>query len=162
MLAMTLALAGCGGGERRDILDGAPRVPDDEGVATSLTFRSITLDGARTYEVSEDLLAFDTYNLQLEPMLRRRGQYVHIGLRGDVMEWMAGVSAVTPVEDRLFAYYTGVFSKVSAGRAQFRDGTVLRLADGLDPPDGGTLVEAEIDADTDEVVRLTPRASPRP
>lgn len=132
-------------------------MPDDAGIATALTFEAITLDGERTYEVSEDLIAFDTYNLQLEPVLRRRGQYVHVGLEGSTMVWMAGISAVVPADDRVSAYYTGVLTEVEGRRAFFRDGTVLELSDDIHSPEGGTVVEAEIDTASDRVVGLTSR-----
>ena len=158
LIAMGTVSPGCSAdGPRRDILDGKSRVPDDEGIATELTFRTITLDGTRTYDVSEDLIAFDTYNLQLEPLLRRRGQYVHIGLDGDAMEWMAGISGVVRAGDLLLASYSGVITQVEAGRIHFRDGTVLQLGADVEPPAPGTFVEVDIDAARHEAVALTPR-----
>lgn len=160
-LAAVLALSGCsGGGEPRDILDGKPRVPDDEGVATSLSFDKIVLDGERTYSVSPDLIAFSTYTLELEPMLRRRGQYVQIGLDGDTMVWMAGVGAVLPVDGSLRAYYTGVLERIAGGRAQFRDGTVLAVDGDVETPELPRLVQIEIDVEKHAVVAVLAASGP--
>lgn len=162
MVALALPACGDGGGDPRDILDGEPRVPDDEGIATRLDFERITLDDRRTYGVSEHLLAFSTYTLQLEPMLTRRAQYVQIGLDGGTMVWMAGIGAVLPAGDRLSAYYNGVLTGVEGGRVTFEDGTVLRIGDGVEIPERGSLVQAQIDARAHEVVSFVVRAEPLP
>ena len=158
-IVLGLGFSGCSGGKSRDIRDGEPRVPDDEGVVTALTFEEVTLDGSRTYDVSEDLIAFDTYNLQLEPMLKRRGQYVQIGLDGDTMIWMAGISAVLQgaSEGKTSAFYTGVLERTTPGRAVFRDGTVLKVGDGVEIPRLGLRVDAEIDTASHQITRLTAR-----
>jgi hypothetical protein len=96
--------------------------------------------------VRKDLQSFSTYDLAAFPMLQRQGQYVQLGLRGRQAAWMAGIGVVVrkpgapPV-----VYYNGVLLRLDGRRAIFRDGTVLRLADGVTPPVPQGLVRAEID-----------------
>lgn len=136
------------------MLDGRPRYPDVEGVATAITTRRITIDHRHSYEVSRDFLSFSTYTLKLEPMLGRVGQYVQLGLSGDRVVWMAGVGAVVQTA-RPEVIYTGTFLRQQGDRLVFRDGTVLRVAPSLVPPPSGTFVEVAIDAATHRVVRVT-------
>jgi hypothetical protein len=144
-------------------LDGSPRVPDDEGVATELTKERITLDGERTYRVSPRLVSFSTYTGAVEPMLGRRGQYVHIGLDRDgddeVMVWMAGIAHVVHGAgvggpppgpgSKPAVYYTGDLVDVEehdgGRRGVFRDGTVIALAAGVEVPEPPAGVSVEID-----------------
>jgi hypothetical protein len=147
LLVSTVLLAGgCRRGGHPLVLDGRPRVPDAEGVVEEVSFDRITLDGGRSYGVRKDLQSFSTYDLAAFPMLQRQGQYVQLGLRGRQAAWMAGIGVVVrkpgapPV-----VYYNGVLLRLDGRRAIFRDGTVLRLADGVTPPVPQGLVRAEID-----------------
>lgn len=140
-------------------LDGSPRVPDDEGVATALTTTSITLDGERTYPVSRRLVSFSTYNAAVEPMLNRKGHYVQVGLEKEddrpTMVWMAGIATVVRTAEPA-VYYTGTLREVKDGRLFFRDGTVFRLADGIDPapPAPPASVFVRIDPASHRVVEI--------
>lgn len=156
VLLLAVLLAGCSRAEPAVRLDGSPRFPDDEGVVTAVDGRGLTLDGARTYEVSDRLRSFSTYDLRLEPFRNRLNQYVQVGLDGDTVVWMAGVAAVVP-GDPPRVFYSGRLKEVDGqGRAIFADGTVLTLAPGVRPPATGTLVQAEIDARAHRVRRLSP------
>jgi hypothetical protein len=157
LLAAAL-LSSCGGGsESGDILDGRPRFPDDEGVVTEISTASITLDGSRTYQVSDRLAAFSTYTRQLEPMLGRDGQYVQIGVDGDTMIWMAGIGSVVAL-DPPSAFYIGALDEIverdGDRHAVFVDGTALRLAQGVDADEGTGRLQARIDVSRHEVVEL--------
>jgi hypothetical protein len=169
MVSIAFVPAACGrggGGQPVVRLDGSPRVPDDEGVATALSHTSITLDGARTYPVSERLVSFSTYTGAIEPMITRKGQYVQIGLDEEdgkkVMVWMAGVAQVLATAQPA-VYYTGTYVRTIEGgkRAVFRDGTVIRLS-----PDvtvrgkSGTGVIVRIDPATHEAVEVTRGGGP--
>lgn len=145
MAPVLLAGACARGGPDELRLDGSPRFPDDEGVATALTHSSITLDGARTYDVDPSLRAFSSASLELEPMLGRRGQYVQIGLDGDTMVWMAGVARVIEVEGARSAFHSGTVEGVEDGRLVFQDGTTFAMARGLDAPKPGARVTVRID-----------------
>lgn len=153
-----LLLAACpkGGGDRL-VLDGSPRFPDAEGVVTEISRERITLDGDRSYDVSEDLASFSTYDLAATPMLHREGQYVQLGLDGDEAEWMAGIGVVVraPGEEPV-VFYNGHLLSVEGGRAIFRDGTVLGLAEGVESPLPAGLVRAEIDPSRHQVRALVP------
>ncbi len=145
---MVVGLAGCfrGGEENKFALDGSPRFPDAEGVVEKISLERITLDGDRTYKVAEDLASFSTYDLSTTPMLHRKGQYVHLGLDGDTAMWMAGIGVVVRAPDKApVVYYNGYLLKIQDGHAIFRNGTVLRLADGVKSPTDTGLVRAEID-----------------
>ena len=147
LVAGVLLLGGCTRSDAdRLVLDGSPRHPDAEGVVEQISFDRITLDGGRSYDVAKDLQSFSTYDLAAVPMLHRLGQYVHVGLNGNEVEWMAGIGVVVrnpgvpPV-----VYYNGVLVRLDDDRAIFRDGTVLRLADGVTSPVERGLVRAELD-----------------
>ncbi|HKY76455.1 MAG TPA: hypothetical protein VJS45_09955 [Acidimicrobiia bacterium] len=145
LLAGALLLAGCTTDDRdRLVLDGRPRVPDVEGVVQQISFEKITLDGDRSFGVRKDLQSFSTYDLAAVPMLQRSGQYVHLGLDGKKVAWMAMIGEViegpAPV-----VYYNGVLLRLEGDRAVFRDGTVLQLADGVTSPVGTGFVRAELD-----------------
>ena len=148
MVAGLLMVAGCsrGGEETAFALDGSPRFPDAEGVVEDISLDHITLDGKRTYKVADDLASFSTYDLSATPMLHRKGQYVHLGLDGDTAEWMAGIVIVVRApEQPPVVYFNGHLLKIEDGQAIFRNGTVLRLADGLKSPAESGVLRAEID-----------------
>ncbi|MEW6471609.1 MAG: hypothetical protein AB1679_05020 [Actinomycetota bacterium] len=146
LVAGLLLAAGCADkDDDRLVLDGRPRYPDAEGVVEQISFDRITLDGGRTYAVSQDLQSFSTYDLAAVPMLHRRGQYVQLGLDGKKVAWMAGIGVVVRGAAPPVVYYNGVLVRLDDDRAIFRDGTVLRLADGVTSPVDQGLVRAEID-----------------
>lgn len=147
LVAGALLLAGCTKSDNHQVvLDGRPRTPDAEGVVEQVSFEKITLDGGRSYGVRKDLQSFSTYDLAAVPMLQRSGQYVHLGLDGKKVAWMAMIGEVIegsgagPV-----VYYNGVLLRLEGDRAIFRDGTVLQLADGVTSPVGTGFVRAELD-----------------
>lgn len=78
-------------------------------------------------------------------MLHRLGQYVQLGLNGKKVEWMAGIGVVVRGEAPPVVYYNGVLVRVDGDRAIFRDGTVLKLADGVTSPVESGLLRAELD-----------------
>jgi hypothetical protein len=151
-------LAACGGSDAKLRLDGSPRVPDDEGVATVITRTRIQLDGKRSYGVDPKFVSFSTYDGQLEPMVIRRNQYVQLGVRGHTAIWMAGVAAVVPLPAPS-VYYIGRLKRVDGDRLIFWDGTVLTRRHGLAAPKpvraDGRRVEARLDPKTHRVVELT-------
>jgi len=153
--AAAVALLGaCGGESEPDFkLDSSPRVADDEGVLTAASRQRVTLDGERSYEVSDELVSFSTYDRSVQPLLGFEKRYVQVGLRDDKVIWLAGIGAVVPGEPpRVF--YTGSLRRVDKGRAYFVDGTVLRLADGLAAPPSGQKVQARIDVKTRRVAEF--------
>lgn len=136
-------------------LDGTARFPDDEGIATALDRKRITLDGSRTYKVSPELRSFSTYTRELEPMIGRSGQYVQIGVVDGEMVWMAGVSRVIEVAGEPAVFYTGRFREVAKGRFVFTDGTTFAVARGLKRPGTENPVTARIDPETHRIVEIT-------
>lgn len=156
-----LSAAACSGGDRQAAvrLDGSPRFPDDEGVATSLDFEEMTLDGSRKYRVSDNLRAFSTYDGELEPMLTRRNQYVQVGLEDDTVVWMAGIAEVVRLDPPAVFYVGDLLQVDRRRRAIFRDGTVLRVAEGVVPPPNPMRVQVRIDPARHHVVRFTPAGS---
>lgn len=124
-LFVTLTSSACGGGSNAAEgikLDGSPRVPDVEGVATNITRKAITV-GGKTYEFASTLQSFSTYTLELEPVVSRKGQLVHVGLDGDLAVWVAGIGE--PIGDPPTVVYAGQLVKLDAGRAVMRDGTTF-------------------------------------
>ncbi len=147
LLAGALTLVGCSSksDEERVVLDGRPRFPDAEGVVEQISFERITLDGGRSYEVRKDLQSFSTYDLAAVPMLHRLGQYVHLGLDGKEAAWMAGIGVVVRGPAPPVVFYNGFLLRLDGDRAIFRDGTVLKLADGVTSPVESGLLRAELD-----------------
>ena len=144
-MSALLLLPGCRGGSHRLVLDGRPRIPDAEGVVEEISFDGITLDGGRSFGVRRDLQSFSTYDLGPVPMLVRLGQYVQVGLDGKKVAWMAGIGVVVRTGAPPVVYYNGVLVRRAGDRAIFRDGTVLRLADGVTGPVKTGFIRAEID-----------------
>jgi hypothetical protein len=153
-----ITLAACGGSRAPVVkLDGSPREPDAEGVVRAASINGITLDGDRRYDVSKKLISFSTYNRKLVPLVRMIGAYVHIGLDGDTVVWIAKVGVVTrDASGHRTAQYQGDLVAVRGTRLVFRDGTVLTLAKGLKPPaDPLGPTYAVIDADNHNVQGAT-------
>jgi hypothetical protein len=133
------ACSGGDGGASEIKLDGSPRFPDDEGVATVATRDEIVLDGERRYEVSEGLKSFSTQTLQTVALVQREGQYVQVGLDGKTVVWIAGIADVVPTKPPR-VHYIGEVTEVRDGRAIFRDGTVLRLGQNVKITEGPATV----------------------
>jgi hypothetical protein len=152
MLAVgALALGACGGGSSPAAvrLDGSPRVPDAEGVVVKASRNGITLNHGRRYKVSGDLVAFSTYNRKPIPLAATIGDYVHVGLDGDEVQWIGLIGLVVADADgHRTTSYQGTLVAVKGKQLQFRDGTVLRLAPNLTAPkDPLGSVYAAIDVD---------------
>lgn len=159
MVALTLAACGGGGDARPFALDGSPRVPDDEGIATQVSLQEVTLDGERTYKLAKSLRSFSTYTLKLEPVLGRKGHYVQVGLDGDEVVWLAGIALPVAGDGDTppSVYYSGTLAERDGDRLIFEDGTVLTAADDLpELPEGKVTVR--IDPKTH---RVTPLADAR-
>lgn len=151
--AAVALLAACATGPRRIALDGSPRFPDDEGVVTRVSANGLTLDGRRSYDVSENLRSFSALDLSIQPLVRSRGQYAQVGLDGNSVVWLGRIAAVvrTPAPT---VFYVGRLARIDKGRAIFREGTVLRLAAGVVAPSGAERVQAEIDPTAHTVRRM--------
>lgn len=157
VVAVVAVGAGCsdnGGPGEQVVLDGRPRVPDVEGVVQVVSRDRLVLDGGRRYDVADKPQSFSTYTLATVSLLGRKGQYVQVGLDGDVAVWVASIGAVTELGGKPTVVYTGKLESVDGGRAVFEDGTVLRLASGVTSPVRQGFVRAEIDPSTHEVRAL--------
>lgn len=165
LVVVGAVFAGCGdeATEAPVVLDGTPRLPDDEGVVTDLDVDglSLTLDGKRSYQVSEQLRSFSALDLSIQPLAGAKDAYVQVGLNGRTVVWLGRISKVVPTEPPS-AFYVGRFKRVEQSdegrRVVFGEGTVLSLADGVEPPAGseGQVVQAEIDPAAHRVVALRP------
>jgi hypothetical protein len=148
-----LLLAGCS--EKSVLEEGGPRVANDVGVATDVTFDRIQLDGERTYEIDESVESFATRSHHVTSLLSWEGKYVHVGLDDDDRAvWIAGIGILSgkPAKVR----YSGVFESFDADRqrATFEDGTVLEFASSVKAPERGREVVVEIDAERDLVTKI--------
>ncbi|HEX7165714.1 MAG TPA: hypothetical protein VF230_01915 [Acidimicrobiales bacterium] len=152
--ALLLSAAACQDkGASRVELDGSPRRADVAGVVTEVSSSEVTIDG-KTYDVADDLQCFSASTLASIPLAARKGTYVHVGLDGDTVTWLAGYSAVVEFPERgELAFHTGDLVEVEDGKATFKDGSVLEVADIEAPPDKAR-VTAEIDVKTDKVTRF--------
>ena len=155
LLVVSLLVAGCTKDAPEGvILDGRPRIPDDEGIVTGVSTKRITVDSERSYAVSPRLQAFSSSTLEAVPLVQRRDQYVHLGLRGDTVVWLASISAVVHLNEPA-AFHIGKLKSIDERRRLvFADGTVLPLAGDVDLPPVGRRVTAEIDPVVGHVRRL--------
>ncbi len=72
---------------------------------------------------------------------------------------MAGIGVVPKDGSDPRVVYSGVFNKLDAkGRAVFADGTVLKLAQGVTPPEPGKQVLVYLDAAAKQIVQLSARS----
>lgn len=123
--------------------------------------RSLTLDGKRSYQVSEQLRSFSALDLSIQPLADAKDAYVQVGLDGRNIVWLGRIAKLVPT-DPPRVFYVGRFSRVENsgdGRTVvFGEGTVLGLADGVEPPQGseGQVLQAEIDPAAHRVIALRP------
>lgn len=155
LIALALVGSASCGGDGGSVLEReGGRVPDDAGIATDMTLDRIQLDGDRTYEIHEAVESFTTRSHRVTSLLAWEGRYVHIGLEGERVRWIAGIGLVSG--DPPVVRYSGIFESLDTQtrQATFEDGTVLVLAEGVDLPEPGREVVAEIDVGAGLVVRL--------
>lgn len=150
-----LVVGGCsrgGDGSGRVKLDGSPRVPDAEGVVADVSREQLTLEGGKTYEIGDELQSFSSQTMTASPVLQRKGQYVHVGVDGDRLVWIAAIGSVVPGDEPV-VYYTGTVESVDGQQVTFDDGTVLRLGKGVEAAVTKGAAVAEIDPEAG-VVRV--------
>lgn len=153
-----LLAAGCSKPSAPPIaLDGSPRRPNAEGVVTEVTFDKLTLDGSRTFRVHPKLQCFDSATLRTVPLLQRKGTYVQLGVAGETVRWLAGYSAVVELPGQpAMAFHVGTVVRSEAGEIVFRDGSVLKVAPGVQPAPAGAVARADIDVARHAVIALAP------
>lgn len=121
---------------------GKDRVPKDEGVVTDVNFERLTLDRDRTYQISEEVESFSSYNGEVMPLLHHKNHYAQIGVHeGKVVSWIAGIGLV--LEDG-FVVYNGTVKSADKKRLVFEDGTVLQMSVRAYIPEKGERVKATI------------------
>lgn len=142
-LALVAACGSGGGGESGLVLDGSPRLPDAEGIASIARPDLIEVAGTR-YEVSPDLVVFSTHDLSLTPLVRWEGSYVQVGLDGDKVVWLAGVAGIISGDPPL-AQLSARVEAVDGDRVVLEGGTVVTLGKGIDPLPAGSFVIVRLD-----------------
>jgi len=159
VVAIAALLAGCGrgGGHERVALYGVARVPDDEGIVTSVDLTSFTLDDRRTYRVEDDLVSFSNIDLQPVPLLYTKGQYVQVGADGHTARWIGTVAKPIGTKPPV-VFYAGIVRSVDKGRLVFSNGTVLRVAAEVDLEHvAGRHVDARLRPDEREITEMETR-----
>lgn len=151
---LACVLAACGRGGPASILDAGPRQPDAEGVVEEVNPDRIRLDGGRVWRVDPQVESFTSGGHDLTPLARWTGRYVHIGLNDqDRVVWVAGIGIVAQ-QDPPVVRFSGVVDRVQDATLIFADGTVLRLAEGVEPPGRGMQVVVTIDPAARTVVSV--------
>jgi hypothetical protein len=154
-LVLMASLAACSGGGKTSATE-QTRVPDDEGVATQVTVERIQLDGERTYRLAIDVESFRSRTHQVTQLLFWKDKYVHVGLTDDRrVAWIAGLGIVQE-QNPPVVQYAGILERVRDDRAYFKDGTVLRVADGVGATGTDREVVATIDTARDLATELRP------
>lgn len=118
-------------GNRFVALDGSARAADDQGVVTDIdpAFANLTIDGERVYEIHPEVQSFASADGSTQPLRNRRGQYVHVGLDGDTVIWVAGIGAVIRVDGQPEnVLYLGRVASYDGDEIVLEDGTVLAAA----------------------------------
>lgn len=159
LILLALITGACtGGATARIALDGSPRVPDDEGIVTSVSLDELTLDGERTYGISDELRSFSALDLSTAPLLFSDGQYAQVGLDGDTVVWL-GTLARPVGSDPAVVYFTDTVDAVEGDGPDrvliFASGTVLHVEEQLEAPLPGALVRAEVDVSAQAVTSVT-------
>lgn len=150
-MALVALFAACSGD---DSIVGRARIPTEQGVATDVTLERIEIDDGRSYEIHPGVESFATRSHEPMPLLAWKGKYIHVGVEGNSVRWIAGIGLVTGKP--AIVRYSGIVESFDEGsnRATFEDGTVLEFADALGPPNAGREIVVEIDVSRDRVVRL--------
>lgn len=149
-LALSLLLgAACSDrGGPEPIFGSGPRFPDAEGVVMDISFKEVTLDEGRRFEILEDVQSFSTYDGSITPLLHLNGRYIHAGLDNSKrVEWVAGIGLVIGADSPdVGVVYNGVVESIEKGKRRviFEDGTVLTLAKQVELPERGQRVSAKI------------------
>lgn len=148
LVALVLVAGACNGdpGQKESVFESGPRFPDDEGVATDVTFERLILDGRRRYEIKQTVQSFSTYDGTITPLVFWKNRYVHVGLDDEKKaEWIAGIGLIIE-GDVPHVVYNGVVDKVDAKKREliFRDGTVLKMTAIVTAPEPGTRIKATI------------------
>ena len=149
LLTAAITLGACAGSKPVVRLDGSPRHADVEGVVVTAGASGITLDGRRAFKVSDKVVSFSTYNWALVPLASTIGAYVQAGIKGKTVVWLAKIGPVSAdATGHRTVQYQGTLVKVDGSTLVFKDGTVLRLSQGLKAPANPLgPVYAVIDAD---------------
>lgn len=153
VVALALLLGACSKDDAAPsafVPDGSARVPDAAGVVVRASAKGVTLRGGRTYKVSPKLVAFSTFNLAPIQLASALNDFVHLGLEGETVVWLARIGPVdTDDAGRRTTLYQGSLTSTRGSLLYFRDGTVLQLESGLHMPDDARgLTTAHIDADS--------------
>jgi hypothetical protein len=153
-----LLLAGCP--RARVDYSKQARFPDDEGQVTDVSFEQMRIEGKRRHPIDSEVQSFSTYNGVVTPLLSWKDKYVHVGLNreGNAI-WIAGVGVIDRGVDPPVVHYTnGLLKKVEGHRMIFADGTVLRVAPGVQIPAVNSRLNVTIDANRHLVVDLPGRS----
>lgn len=134
------------------VLDGRPRLPSVEGVATSAGRDGVTVAGRR-FAVDPRLESFSPYDGGPVPLVSWRGQYVQAGVRKGRVVWISGFGP--PLGAPATITFTGRTTGVVDGRLRFAGGVTLRVAHGLQAPPAGAKVQAVVYVNRREVVSYT-------
>lgn len=131
------------------------RIPDDEGVVTSIDRRSIEIDGARRYAIDPAVESFTASGRKVTPIVHWKNRYVQVGIRAKRAIWIAGIGVVANTDPPLVFYGAEFVRLDKESRAVFDDGTVLKIRSGVEPPAERRKVSAEIDPVAKEIVRFS-------
>lgn len=105
------------------------RVPSDQGLVTEASLSQLTLDGKRTYSLSQTVESFSGYNLTLRPLLTWKFKYVSIGVEEKKVVWIAGLGLLDSQKTPPVVHLANVkLDSVHEGYLIFRSGTALKLA----------------------------------
>lgn len=154
VVLLLASLGACFGPEEpQSILDKGARFPDVEGVVSDVSFEAVTIQG-KAFRIRKDVESFTTREHKITPLIHWKDRYVHVGLDDQSnVEWIAGIGVVTKTDPPV-VFYSGTFERAEKGRAIFKDGTVLRLGEGVKPPRKGRKAVANIDPSTRRITKF--------
>lgn len=153
LLVVCLLTVACGPEEPASILDEGARFPDAAGVVTDISAQSVQLDDGSTYAISPEVESFTSKEHLVTALLRwKDGWYVHIGLEGDSVIWIAGIGLARGDSGQV--NYPGVFDRMERGHAIFADGTAFMADEGVEPLPEDSEALAIVDVQRDVIVEL--------
>ena len=155
-IATAVTAVACSHPYRTITLDGSPRLPDAQGIVSSVSLTSLRIAHGPQLRIDSRLLSFSAANLAPVPVLGRLHQYVQIGVHRHAVVWIASFGTVVRAPGRAPAvYFFGRAVRLGKPRnLVFDNGVVLHVRRGVVVGHLPAPVRAEIDPDAGDVRSL--------
>lgn len=140
LLAVVLFRSTDDRGSLEALIAGEPRRPDAVGVIAQIEADGVTLTDGSRFGFHEQPVVVSSYTRQ--PVSPRPNQFVHLGLIGDRVRWMAVLGVVAKVSPPRVDY-TATIDHIDGDELVFDDGTVLPVVRSVTAYPGFAIVEVD-------------------